>query len=214
MSGGKGGSSNDASLNFMKRQAELARREEERRQARLDKGKAKIDEIFGDIKPGFYNKYQKNYMGYYRPEMMTQYRKARGGLNFDLARAGTLKSSVAAEQMADLEKQRLQQDASIRSKADAEVGRLRNQVSDAKSASIGQLYATEDPSLAANLASNSVASQLKETPKFDPLGEVFNIAALGAAGFLNANSSRAYGIGSGIGGGVAPGGTSSTRIVG
>jgi hypothetical protein len=210
---GGGGGSDDKSFKWMKKQAEIAKREEAARQKRLERGKERIDTIFGDIKPKFYNAYGKSYRDFYNPDVRRQYRQARGDLTFGLARAGTLRSSVAAEQMADIERQKLKQNTAIKSKADAEVGRLRTQVADAKSSAIGQLYATEDPSLAANTAANSVQSQLKETPKYDPLGEVFNIAALGAAGYLNANSTRAYNQGGGSSS-MSPGGTSSTRIVG
>jgi hypothetical protein len=98
---------------------------------------------------------------------------------------------MAADETARLYKKKLEQDAMVRSQADAATGQLRNSVSDAKNASINQLYATEDPTLATNLATNSIKNLQAQQPKYDPLGELFNTLSVGAAGFINANSQRA-----------------------
>jgi hypothetical protein len=190
MSGGKGGGS-DKAYKLAKQQAEEAARKEAERQMRLTTGTKQINDIFGGIGDGFYKKYQDAYLGYYQPQVNKQYNDARQKLTYDLARAGTLRSSVAGEKQGDLYEKKLDNDAMIRSQADAATGQLRNNVSDAKNTAITQLYATEDPTLASNIAVNSVRGLQGQTPKYDPLGELFNIAAIGAAGYLNANSQRA-----------------------
>lgn len=214
MSGGGKGSDNSGKkmLKWEKQQVKDAEKKEAERQARLASGKADIESQFGKIGDPFYKTYQDNYLNYYTPQVDKQYADAKDDLSFGYGRAGTLKSSMAAKSSADLFKKKLDQDAMIRSQADAAAGALRGNVLEAKNASINQLYATEDPTLASNLATNSIKNLQGSQPKYDPLGELFNTAAVGAAGFINANSQRAYNsAGSGYG---SPGANSRSYSVG
>jgi hypothetical protein len=209
--GGKGGSDNSGKkmLQWEKQQVKDAEKKEAERQARLATGKTNIDSKFNEIGDPFYKQYQDSYLGYYSPQVQKQYDDARNDTNFGYARAGTLKSSMAAKSLADLYSKKLDNDAMVRSQADAATGQLRGNVLEAKNAAISQLYATEDPTMATNLASNSIKNLQGQQPKYDPLGELFNTAAVGAAGFINANSQRAA---SGGGYGM-PGQSSRTSTV-
>jgi hypothetical protein len=193
MSGG--GKSQDNSgkkmLQWEKQQVKLAEKKEAERQGRLKTGKENIDKTFSGIGDDFYNNYTKNYLGYYQPQVEDQYSDARDETTFGMARAGTLKSSMAADQLSKIYKQKLDADALVRSQADSAAGALRGNVLDSKNSAISQLYATEDPTLASNLAVNSVKNLQGTQPKYDPLGELFQVAATGAAGYINANSQRA-----------------------
>jgi hypothetical protein len=164
----------------------------------------------GGFKDAFYNNYRDSYLSYYQPQVEDQYTDAKDDTNFGYARAGTLNSSMSAQSLADLYKKKLDQNSMVRSQADAATGQLRNNVADAKNSAINQLYATEDPTLATNLAANSVKGLQGSAPKYDPLGELFNAAAVGAAGYINANSQRASSGGS-YG---SPGSRSRTSSVG
>lgn len=190
--GGKGGdNSGKKMLKWEKQQVADAEKKERERQARLKLGKENIEGTFGKIGDDFYDNYLKSYLGYYTPQVDKQYSNAKEDTTYGFSRAGSLKSSMAAKRMADIYQQRLDADALVRSQADAAAGALRGTVLDAKNSAINQLYATEDPSLASALATNQVKNLQQQQPKFDPLGELFNTAAVGAAGFINANSQRA-----------------------
>lgn len=144
----------------------------------------------GDRKGGFdkafYNKYRNASLDYYMPELQKQYTKAKSTLNFDHARAGTLQSSMASENLADLVYQNTMNKALVRSKADNATSQLKNSVSAQKNAALTQLYATEDPTVAANTATNSVRTLQNTTPEFSPMGELFKNAVVGASNFGSA----------------------------
>lgn len=146
---------------------------------------------FGD---SFYNKYRDASMAYYSPELAKQYTKAKSSLTFDHARAGTLQSSMASENLADLVYQNTMNDALIRSKADNATTQLKNSVAAQKTNALTQLYATEDPGVAANTATNSVRTLQNTTPEFSPLGELFQNAVVGASNYASAyNNQRNWG---------------------
>lgn len=154
---------------------------------------------FGD---DFYNKYRTSSLDYYLPELDKQFTKAKSTLNFDHARAGTLQSSMASENVADLVYQNTMNEAMVRSKADNATAQLKNSVSAQKNGALTQLYATEDPSVAANTATNSVRTLQNSTPEFSPMGELFRNAVVGASGFAGGyNDYKNWGSPSGGGSG-------------
>jgi hypothetical protein len=159
---------------------------------------------FGD---NFYNKYRRASLGYYMPELEKQFTKAKSNLNFDHARAGTLQSSMASENVADLVYQNTMNKALLRSKADNATTQLKNSVAAQKSAALTQLYSTEDPTIAANTATNSVRTLQNTTPEFSPMGELFKNAVVGASNYASAyNDQQNWG--------TPPGAQTSGRVVG
>jgi hypothetical protein len=73
-------------------------------------------------------------------------------MTYDLARAGTLRSSVAGEAQGYLENENAVNEASLRAKADTDTASLRQSIASQQQQAYNQLYATEDPDVAANTA--------------------------------------------------------------
>ena len=180
---GGGSSSNDDVVNEQRRQAEEARQREEERQRRINEGLAAINQTFGaaggTFTPEYYNRYRNAITGYQLPQLEQQYTDARDRLTYDLSRAGQLRSSVAAEELARLSEQYDLNRANILSSADQAVGSLRDRVNAARTDLTNQLYASEDPSSVNQAALRSAAALGSVTPPADPLGELFRQATIG-----------------------------------
>ena len=179
--GGKSGPSNSQMVQFEMQQAQEAKNKENKRLARLDQGKGAIDALFGPENFGdpFYNKYQKAELDYTLPQLQTQYDTAKSGMTYDLARAGTLRSSAAAYAQKLLENQNAVNEAGIRAKADTDTAALRQSIASQQQQAYNQLYATEDPTVAANTAATSVANAQLTQPNTGALGDLFKPIAIG-----------------------------------
>jgi hypothetical protein len=179
--GGKSSSSNDQMVAFEMQQAQEARQKEADRQARLNVGKQAIDQLFSNANFGnaFYDKYQNAALDYNLPQLTTQYDKAKRDMTYDLARAGTLRSSAAGQAQAYLENENAVNEAAIRAKADADTAALRQSIASQQQQAYNQLYATEDPAVAANTATQSVANAQIAQPNMQPLGDLFKPLVIG-----------------------------------
>lgn len=184
--GGKSGPSNNQMVQFEMQQAQEAKEKENKRQARLDQGKGAIDTLFGPSNFGdeFYNKYNKAELDYSLPQLEQQYDTAKHGMTYDLARAGTLRSSAAGYAQALLENQNAVNEAGIRAKADTDTAALRQSIASQQQQAYNQLYATEDPTVAANTAANSVANAQLTQPNTGALGDLFKPIAIGLGSAL------------------------------
>lgn len=163
MSGGGGG--ND--------EARKARKAEEKRQARIRKGTARIDNIFDrNFDPAFYEGREDAYRDYATPQVDRQYRDASDDLAYHLARTGGLDSSTRATKEAelgelrDLERQKVESDA-LQQGTDA-----RTRVEDARTDLITVLQATGNAQGAAQGALNR-AGALSRPESFSPLQDLF-----------------------------------------
>jgi len=163
---------------------------------------------FGD---DFYNKFRQSILDYYLPQEDEQYANARTGLNYNLARAGSLNSSVAAMDVGKLSEQDTMNRAQIASQADTQTAGLRTQVQQDQQQALNQLYSTEDPSVAANTAQNMVANANLTVPLLNPVGALFAPITAGVgnaiSGFMNP---YAYITGGGGAGGMGTGSVAST----
>jgi hypothetical protein len=176
--------------------AEKARVNESDRQARLSQGVGEInrqfdstaDNAYGGFNDDYYNKFRQAQLDYYQPELEKQYAKSKETLAFDHARAGTTNSSMASQNLADLAYQHDLNSADIVSRADAATGEQRRNVNSQKQALIGQLYSTENPEIASNLALNSVKTLQNQQPQFSTIGELFKNAVVGASNAYTAYS--------------------------
>jgi len=168
-------------VQFEMEQAQKAEQKENKRQARLDMGKGVIDTLFGNenFNDDFYNKYNKAELDYTLPQLQTQYDTAKSGMTYDLARAGTLRSSAAGYAQGLLENQNAVNEAGIRAKADTDTAALRSSIQQQQQQAYNQLYATEDPTVAANTAANSVANAQLQQPNTGALGDLFKPIAIG-----------------------------------
>jgi hypothetical protein len=136
---------------------------------------------FGD---DFYNNYKNTYLNYYMPDEARQYSVAQRDLNYNLARAGTLNSSTAADKAGDLAYNDANARATIQANANNAVGQLQSSIQGQKQDLINQLYSTEDPTLTANLAQSAANASRLATPTLTPAAAFFTpaLTAAGAAG--------------------------------
>lgn len=133
----------------------------------------------GGFQPEFYDKYRQAQLDYYLPQENEQYENARSNLAYQLARAGTLNSSVAGMDIAKLAKQDQINQAQIASQADTATGQLRSTIQQDQETALNQLYSTEDPSVAASTAENMVANAQLTKPLLNPLGALFTPISIG-----------------------------------
>ncbi len=184
--GGKSGPSNNQMVQFEMEQAAEAKQKENKRQARLDQGKGVIDTMFSNENFGdpFYDKYKKAELDYTMPQLQTQYDTAKNNMTYDLARAGTLRSSAAGYAQKLLESQNAVNEAGIRAKADTDTAALRDSIASQKNQALNQLYQTEDPTVAATTAANSVANAQLQQPNTGALGDLFKPIAIGLGSAL------------------------------
>jgi hypothetical protein len=145
---------------------------------------SKTGKTIGGIGDDYYNEYKKGILDYYTPQVEEQYGNAKDELTYRLARAGTLRSSAAAEETADLSKQHDIQTGQVLSQADEAAAAKRKEIAAAKTAATNQLYATENPDVAANQATAAITNITADEPDLTPLGQIFNIATIGAANYL------------------------------
>jgi len=196
MSGGGGADKNGTWFQLM--QAQQARDEENLRQQRINQGRELIDRQFDLFKkdPAFFDRYQYAIKDYYRPQINRQYSDAKRNTTFQLADAGTLRSTAAADVTADLARQNDNNIMAMNAKADSAVGDLRNRIEQQKDTAFNQLMSTEDPQMAATSALNGIANIQLAKPDLSPLANLFSTAAVGGA---NALKSWQNGAGGSIG---------------
>ena len=100
---------------------------------------------------------------------------------YDLARAGLSRSSGASDVAADLEKQSIARTV-INSHQSGHRRRRHcdRGIQGQQQSALNQLYATEDPSVAANTATGMVQQGQLSTPNLQPLGELFKPLVIGS----------------------------------
>jgi hypothetical protein len=194
--GGKSAPSNSQMVQFQMQQAQEARDRETLRQNRLNAGKAAIDQLFGPTNFGdpFFNRYRDASLDYNLPQLETQYNRARDNLTYDLARAGTLRSSAAGQAQGILEGERGVNEAGLRARADTDTATLRQSIASQQQQALNQLFSTEDPDVAANTATHMVANAQLAQPQQTPLGDLFRPLVIGAGaafqGYQDQNTFR------------------------
>ena len=143
----------------------------------------------GGFDQNFYDKFTNAQLGYYMPAEDRQFTQAQTNLDYGLARAGTLNSSIADTQLANLTYQDTLNKSQIQSTADTATAQLRDTVASDKNTAINQLYATENPSTAASTAAGLVGNVQLTTPQLNPIGQLFTPIAVGTgnalAGYTN-----------------------------
>ena len=134
----------------------------------------------GGFDDAFYQGYNKKVLDYYQPQEAKQYSEARRDLTYNLARAGTLNSSYAGDAEGNLAYTDALNKASIVANANQQTGQLQNQIQANKESLINQLYATENPTLTANLAKSSANASKLQDPTLTPAAAFFAPAATAA----------------------------------
>lgn len=200
--------------NAAKREAQRARADEEARQRRIREGTASINSTFGKFDDNFYGDIRDSFVDFARPQVDDQFRKASEQGTFQLARSGTLDSSIRGDQTADLKKQ---YDISLQDIADKARGyetEARNNVERGRGDLISMLQVTGDATGAANSALSRAAT-LATPPAYSPLGQLFQDGTAMLGQQMAAERAFALGLGPKPRGGAglfAPAGGGSVKV--
>lgn len=171
-------------------EAQAARQREEARQARITSGIQTINNTFAPFDDNFYKGRKTAFLDYYQPQLDDQFKDARDKLTYAFSRAGTLNSTMAADEAAKLGKKYTLQLGSLVNQADGDANGLRSQIENDKSSIIGQLNSTGDAQAASNdaLARTKVLAQ--SAPAYSPLGDIFSGVGDAIGNYANANRNR------------------------
>lgn len=150
----------------------MARQEEQARQQKIRQGTQSINSLFGQFDDKFFDKRQKAFIDYARPQLDDQRGDAEKQLTYHLARSHLLDSSVRGEKAADLQKTYDLNAQQIADQARADATGSRNQIEDARANLIATLNATGDATGASN-AAMARATALSATPAYSPLSGLF-----------------------------------------
>lgn len=162
MGGGKGDSG-----------AGQARADEQARQERVRTGTQRIDDIFAkQFDDPFYAKRRQGFLDYATPQLDSQYNDAQKQLVFDLARNGTLSSSIRGARMSDLQKLYDTNRQQVQDQALSYENQARNNVESARGNLVTTLNANGDAEGAASSAINR-AQVLSAPDAYSPLGQLF-----------------------------------------
>jgi hypothetical protein len=135
-----------------------------------------------------YDRYESGQRDFYMPELAKQYGDARKKAYLAHAGAGTLWSSMRGDTEADIQSQNTLNQGQIESQIQDSLGGLRRQIAGDKSSLINQLYATENPTMAANEALARTKTISQQTPPLSPMGDLFKIAAIGLGNAFGASN--------------------------
>lgn len=155
------------------REAAQARADEQKRQAEIRGGTARINSLFdSQFNDDFFNKRRDAFIDYARPQLDDQYGDAQKELTFALARGGLLNSSVRGQKAGDLQQRYDLNAQSLADEAMAEANKARGSVEDARSNLIAMLNATGDAAGASN-AAMARATALSQPASYSPLSQLF-----------------------------------------
>lgn len=177
--------------------AKKARREEEARQARIHQGVNNIDLAFEGFNKGYFDKYSKDFQGFYLPQLDSQYGDAKRGLTYNLARSGNLEASTGAKSFGDAEEKYLGARTDIADRAFDSVNNLRGRIEDTKSNLYAMNASAADPGQA--IARSTASASLVGQPQAKtPLGDVFASLLNGSAQAVGAERQGYRGTGTGL----------------
>lgn len=142
------------------------------------------DEFFDGIRQG--------YIDFAMPDFEKQFTDAREQATYNLARAGTLDSSIRTEAFSDLNEKRQSELQNLYDQANAYETESRSAVENARSDLISQLQVTGDATGAAN-AALSQAKILGTPPAYSPIQQLFQDAASTLATQAALERAEAYG---------------------
>tara|TARA_R110002020_G_scaffold73888_3_gene189485 strand:+ start:342 stop:1262 length:921 start_codon:yes stop_codon:yes gene_type:complete len=158
----------------------------------VDKNVAGATTSYGGIGNSFYDGYKKAYTDYYNPQLEERYGDAAEANFYNFVRNGNAQSKAYADSVADLSRQKSMQQGQIVQNAESEVARMRSRVADEKANAIRAVQTLDDPTQAVNAALTEVNNIQTETPNTSPLGQVFELAALGVGNAAAANARSRY----------------------
>ena len=171
---------------------------EDTRAIRLKEGSDRINSQFDSIGSDFYDNAKAGVVTTGMSDLTDQWNKARENLMYALARSGMLSSTEANRGATEIQDKFNQGAAKIDLQGRDAANALKNNVETERAGAISQLYATENPDLAANNAMSKAALITQQKPDYNPLGDIFS-------GVVNAFDSyqAAKNRGGAIGGGAS-----------
>ena len=170
-----GGGSNNSQPAY-----ESAAEAEARRQAKVDAGLKRIEEVFGRYDQDFYDRSQDAYLDYYEPQLEDKYKKGLQDLKYALARGGRFGSSTEVGRKAQAAQDMGFQKQELASGAIQAADASEAAVNAAKKEMTNLNQINANPDLAASL-SNQQAGVLNQPAKYDPLLDVFGNITEGLA---------------------------------
>jgi G:T/U-mismatch repair DNA glycosylase len=158
----------DAILAAQQAEAERMREAENRRQANISEGQGIISSAFGQFDDGFFGNRSQSYIDYATPQLDRQYNDAMQSLVRSLARGGNLNSSLRAQSMADLQRQRDKGMLTIADQANRYANDSRSAIEASRSNLISQNANLADPGAVRALTDSQVSS-LSAGQNYSPL---------------------------------------------
>jgi hypothetical protein len=187
----------DAILRAQQEEAERVRQAEIRRQANIAEGQDIISSAFSQFDDGFFGNRSQSYIDYATPQLDQQYNDAMQSLVRSLARGGNLNSSLRAQSMADLQRQRDQGMLTIAEQGNRYANDARSAIEASRSNLITQNANLADPGVIRSLADSQVAS-LSASQNFTPLQSLISAlsrqSGTSATGAPAAKSKQAAGV--------------------
>jgi hypothetical protein len=147
---------------------------------------------FGD---DFYGGISKSVTDLGNVDITDQYNKARENLQYALARQGISASSAANQGVTDVEAAKTKAQGDLALQANDAASQVRSAVDQERAAAISQLYATEDPTLAANTAMSKAQNITADKPGYSGLGDIFGSVIQGFGNIYNATRGANAGYG-------------------
>lgn len=163
---------------------EQASREEQRRK-NISSGTKAIDESLMPFNDAYFTGRQEAYTNNARPKLDDKFNDAYKDLIYSLSGNNLLQSSIGANKVRDLNKERADYETQIASEAQNFSNQGRSDLENTRSTLLSQLYATEDPSQTTSAAARK-ASSFNAPPVFDAAN---NFAFNAAQGLETANQS-------------------------
>lgn len=162
----------DASKSY----ADVAARQERRRQQNITQGTASINQAYSGFNPQFYQQRAQDYINYAQPQLAQQYRTNQADMGFGLANHGLLGSSIAAKKGSLLNRTEAQAQRNVVDAGTAQAQALQNQIEGSRSNLLNNLYQSADPAGAGRQAISTAAS-FSAPSIFQPLADQFGSIA-------------------------------------
>jgi len=191
--------------------AEIARKKEEERKAKIALGRTNIDNQFAQFDDDYYDNIRLGYTDFYQPQLTDQFNDARRKAILSLAGVGNLNSSAGARRLGDLQEMYEKNRAMIGDRGIGAANRARGDIEMAKSDLYAQNRAAADPSAAASSAV-ARAGTLMAPPVYDALGPVFASFISDVGTGLRAERAGYKGLGSGLFN-QGTGGAGSSKVI-
>jgi hypothetical protein len=133
-----------------------------------------------------------------------QYNKARTNLLYATARQGLGTSGAADQGVADILTSKGKAETDLANQAADAANQVRSQVASEKQAALTQLYATGDPTVAANTALTNATNIRANKPQYNSLGDIFSGILQGFGTIRNSGYGGFLGSMGGAGGSTSP----------